>query len=567
MALDGVVLRAVVHELQSYAGARISKIYQPFERDIVLHLRGKDGARRLLISANPTYPRLHFTEHRYDNPPEPPMFCMLLRKHCENGVIQAIEQVGMERIVHIDILGRDELGDMNMKRLVIEIMGRHSNMMLIEPDTGRVLDCIHHVTSAVNRHRTVVPGATYVPPPAQGKSDPLAANADEWEAVFQQGNGSDLKTVAQHIVKRFAGIGPVTAMEMAYRGPQQIQNIVQQLQQHRYEPMVVTTGEKSVFAVLRLTHLEGITETYSSVHACLDHYYGIKAEKDRIKQRVGNLYKWLQNEKNKNLKKLEKLEQTLREAQDADKYRIMGELLTASLHNVEKGMTEIEVVNYYDENQGKMVIPLDPKRSPSENAQHFFKQYTKRKNSIQVVKEQMEQTLQEISYLESLEQQLENADLNDVEEIHEELVEQGYLQKRSQRGKGRKNNEKPSLVCFYSSENIPIYVGKNNKQNEYLTNRFARPDETWLHTKDIPGSHVVIKSRKFGEETLKEAAMLAAYFSKARTSSNVPVDYTLIRHVRKPKGAKPGFVIYDHQKTLYVTPDEQRINSMRSERT
>ena len=566
MALDGIVLRALVHELSPYVGARIHKIHQPFDRDIIIHLRTKGETRRLHLSANPTYPRMHFTERRYDNPLEPPMFCILLRKYCENGIIEAIEQVSLERIVHIDVRRRDELGDLNTKRIVIEIMGRHSNIMLIDPDSGKVVDSIHHITSAVNRHRTVIPGATYVPPPDQGKDDPLKVNADDLKALFHAVPNADEKAIARQLVARYEGLGPVTALEMAYGGPDAAYRILQQVREHRYEPSLVTDGEQSAFAAIALTHLPGVTETCASMHECVERFYGCKAEKDLIKQRVGNLYKWLQNEKEKNVKKWNKLKQTLASAQDADRYRIQGELLTASLHNVQKGAAEVEVINYYDEEQKTVIIPLDPKLSPAENAQRYFKKYTKAKNSVQIVREQMDQTRAEIEYLETIEQQLADADLSDVEEIREELAEQGYMRKRPQGGKSRKNNDKPALLRFYSSENIPIYVGKNNKQNEYLTNRLARPDETWLHTKDIPGSHVVIKSRAYGEATLQEAAMLAAYFSKARSSSNIPVDYTLIRHVRKPNGAKPGYVIYDHQKTLFVTPDERVIESLRSER-
>ena len=300
---------------------------------------------------------------------------------------------------------------------------------------------------------------------------------------------------------------------------------------------------------------------FESVSECLEAFYGDKAERDTIKQRVADLIKLIQNERSKNITKLQKLGETIEDAKDADHYKIQGELLTASLHLAVKGATEIDVVNYYDEEQAMIAIKLDPLLTPSENAQRYFKKYNKMKNSVAVVLEQMTVAQGEIRYLENVLQQLASAAMTDIEEIREELIEQGYVRRRGKQLKRSKKNDRPLLTCFTSSEGVSIYVGKNNTQNEYVTNRLAGPSDTWLHTKDIPGSHVVIRG-SFGDETLLEAAMLAAYFSQAKTSSQVPVDYTLIRHVRKPSGAKPGFVIYDKQKTLYVTPDEQRIKSI-----
>jgi predicted ribosome quality control (RQC) complex YloA/Tae2 family protein len=315
---------------------------------------------------------------------------------------------------------------------------------------------------------------------------------------------------------------------------------------------------------VRLTHIAGDETVFPAVSECLETFYGEKAERDTIKQKTGDLHKFLANERNKNVKKLEKLEATLAEGQDADKFRILGELLNAHLHLAQKGDEAVEVTNYYDEEQRPVHIALDPLLTPSENAQRYFKKYTKMKNSVTVVEEQMAEARDEIRYMESLLQQLDTASLQDIEEIREELADQGYLKARGrkqQRGR-KKKPDKPALTRFLSSEGIPIYVGKNNTQNEYVTNRLAKPSDTWLHTKDIPGSHVVIRSDAFGETTLHEAALLAAYYSQARESSQVPVDYTQIRHVHKPSGAKPGFVIYERQKTLYVTPEETLLKEL-----
>lgn len=605
MALDGIVVHAIVHELQECVGGRIGKIHQPSENEILLQIRTKGKTRRLLLSANPTYPRVHYTEISMNNPLEPPMFCMLLRKHCENGIIEEVLQKGLERIIVIRIRHRNELGDLCLKELIVEIMGRHSNVILHDPEQGTILDGIHHVTPAISTYRVVLPGSVYKAPPEQGKLDPLNTEKplfeEKWKQVIAESeNSSEEQTGSKAPAKPsplwkvllncFNGISPLMAKEIVYRSNHQSEDagekppaelweafhsVMEQVKAYHYEPgtAVEDNSGKLVFAAQRLTHLDASWHPFESISECLDHYYGEKAERDEVRQRTADLLRFLQNERAKNSKKLEKLEETLEEAKEADRYRIQGELLTASMHLFQKGDKSVEVINYYDEEQKKMVIELDPLLTPSENAQKAFKRYTKIKNSRTVVSEQIESTKVELTYLDSLLQQLQNAGLNDIEEIREELVEQGYLRSRERKkrkgGKAGKLGKpsKPSVASFTSSEGIPIYVGKNNTQNDYVTNKLAHAGDTWLHTKDIPGSHVVIRSPQFGEQTLHEAAMLAAYYSQAKESSQVPVDYTLIRHVRKPNGAKPGFVIYDNQKTLFVTPDAQLIQALAEGKT
>ncbi|MBB3110477.1 putative ribosome quality control (RQC) complex YloA/Tae2 family protein [Paenibacillus phyllosphaerae] len=594
MALDGIVTRAVVHELQSLVGARIHKIHQPTDHDLVLQIRGGSTPGKLLLSANPTYPRVHFTNQTFINPKEAPMFCMLMRKYCEGGQIEEVLQIGNERIIHMRIRQRDELGDIALKTIIIEIMGRHSNIILVDHATGAIHDGIHHVTPSISSYRIVMPGSEYVAPPEQGKLNPLhittraAFESALTEAIPEVERAGDtvLAPVAPDklLVSAFSGLSPLLAKEIIYRGRLAL-NPLLTLEElctaiwpafeammlawtdHRYDPQNVQPDEqssgKAAFSVAALTHLatNGHVQSFETVSECLEAFYGDKAQRDTVKQRVSDLIRFLQNERNKNVKKLEKLQETLDEAKDADKFRILGELLTTYMHQFSRGDKQVEVVNYYDEDQQAITIALDPQLTPSENAQRYFKRYNKHKNSLTAVAEQMKQAHQEIAYLESLLQQLESASLSDIDEIREELVEQGYLRDRAKRGPKKKKNARPSLLCYTSSEGIAIYVGKNNTQNDYLTNKTAGPNETWLHTKDIPGSHVVIRATEFGDATLEEAAMLAAHYSQARSSSLVPVDYTLIRYVKKPSGAKPGFVIYDHQKTLFITPDEQRIKS------
>jgi predicted ribosome quality control (RQC) complex YloA/Tae2 family protein len=587
MALDGLVLHAVTKELQACVGGRINKIHQPSEHDVVMQLRAQGVNLRLLLSANPTYPRIHLTGEQFTNPSEAPMFCMLLRKHCEGGTIERIEQLGNERILKIHIRQRDELGDLSVKTIIVEIMGRHSNLILIDPASGTIIDGIHHVTPAISSFRVIMPGVAYTSPPEQNKANPFLATPDSFLNCLAPDNQETAEKPQweQKLVASFSGLSPLAAKEIVHRSGVSILGIstfsieeippiseafftlLDELKQSRIRCAIVEEGDsgKAFFAPYDLTHIAGEVRYFETISDCLEHYYGDKAERDTVKQRASDLIKLLQNEKNKNEKKLDKLNETLEDAKDADRYRILGELLTASLHTVSKGDKQVQVTNYYDEQQRLITIVLDPLLTPSENAQRYYKKYTKTKNSLIAVTEQIEQTKTEILYLQSLLGQLDAVSLRDIEEIREELIEQGYLRKRNKKSKNKdkktKKQIKPQLACYESPEGILIFVGKNNTQNDYLTNRFAESNDIWLHTKDIPGSHVVIRSPQCSDETLHQAAQLAAYFSGARQSSAIPVDYTLVKHVHKPNGAKPGFVIYDRQKTLYVTPNEDAIKS------
>jgi len=575
MSLDGVVVHAVVHELQELMGGRINKIHQPTEHDIVMQIRAGGRNHKLLLSANPSMPRTHLTNETFVNPTEAPMFCMLLRKHTENAIIERVEQVGMERIIRIHMRQRDEIGDLSQKLLIIELMGRHSNIILIDPATDTILDGIHHVTPALSSYRIVMPGASYTPPPAQDKTNLLDIPASELPQYLTEVVADTISPHDQHdVIERrlmdaFSGLGPLTARELVYRAIQgsglheELRHFRERLELDAYEPCILdATNGKSLFAAITLTHVAGDAVSFDTMSDCLTAYFSDKAQRDLVKQKTADLMRFLTNEQSKNEKKLEKLYETMNEAQEADRYRKLGELLTASLHAISRGQASVEVIDYYEEDQPTITIPLDPQLAPSDNAQRYFKRYNKLKNSLTAVQVQIESTREEIAYFQTLIHQLSNATLDDIDEIREELATQGYVRHRSGPQK-KKKPTKPAPLCFVSSEGITIYVGKNNTQNDYVTNRLAHPSDTWLHTKDIPGSHVVIRSSQFGDETLNTAAQLAAYFSQARTSSQVPVDYTQIRHVRKPNGAKPGFVIYDNQKTLYITPDESYIEQLR----
>jgi predicted ribosome quality control (RQC) complex YloA/Tae2 family protein len=569
MSFDGLFTYTISQELKAaLRNGKITKIHQPYKYDLIFQIRAGGKNYRLFLSAHPSYARIHLTNESYENPSEPPMFCMLLRKHLEGGVIENIEQLEMERIIVIDIKSRNELGDLTEKRLMVEIMGRHSNIILVDKERDMILDSVKHLSPAVNRHRTVLPGHTYVLPPGQDKVNPFEADN---ETVLKKLDFHSGKLDGQ-LVQQFAGISPLFAKEVIYRAglvnrttvPKTFLSMIDELRNDRIQPQIFYYQNRELFYMMELTHLEsGERKAFSTISELLDRYYYGKAERDRVKQQGNDLERFIVNEKKKNENKIKKLEATLDKAEKANQFRIYGELLTANLFAVKKGDKNAEVSNYYDENNETISIPLDVQKTPSENAQKYFSKYQKAKNSIEVVQEQIDIARTEIDYFEGLIQQIESASPKDIEEIREELMEGGYIKQRQSRKISKKKPQKPILEHYLSSDGTEIIVGKNNKQNEYLTNKLAARDDVWFHTKDIPGSHVVIRSKNPSEETILEAANIAAYFSKAKNSSSVPVDFTAIRHVKKPSGSKPGYVIYDNQQTVYVTPNEDMVFRLR----
>ncbi|WP_089738812.1 Rqc2 family fibronectin-binding protein [Gracilibacillus ureilyticus] len=569
MVFDGIVTRAVAHELDSnLSSGRVLKIYQPTDTELLFTIRQYGENKQLLISSHSTYARLHFTNDKYENPAEPTMFCMMLRKYLSGSFIESVKQLENERIIHIHFQTKNEIGDVSLKTLIIELMGKHSNILLVDEERQVILDSIKHVSHAQNRHRSILPGSSYISPPSQGKTNPMTIDGETFIKKLDFNGGK----LDQQIVRTFMGISPLLSREIihlaglsnsaAYR--KAFEKIQSMALHNKYEPHIIH-AEKSLFYVLPLESLSGKKQSFHTISDMLDTFYSGKAERDRVKQKAGDLLRFLTNEVKKNQRKLTKLDQTLEEAKHADKYQRDGELLTAHMHLVKQGDKQVEVVDYYGPDQSTRTIKLNENKSPSENAQALFKKYHKLKKSKQMVEEEKKKAIDEINYLEEIIDQIESAREQDIEEIREELQEQGYLKKKVNKGKQKKKITKPEPETFYASDGTLILVGKNNKQNEYLTNRIARKDEIWLHTKDIPGSHVVIRSTDPSEETLIEAAQLAAYFSKSKNSSSVPVDYTQIRHVKKPSGAKPGFVTYDSQKTVYVTPDEGNLSKLKRE--
>ncbi len=568
MTFDGIFTKQIVNELQhTLENGRISKIYQPYKNELIFQVRSNGRNHKLLLSAHPSYARIHVTNELYDNPQEPPMFCMLLRKHLEGSFIENIRQVDMDRIIIFDIRGRNELGDVSLKQLIIEIMGRHSNIILVDTDKQIILDSIKHVSPVVNRHRTVLPGYAYVAPPAQEKADPFTVD----EEAFLKKIDFNAGKLDQQIVNNFSGISPLFAKEVVFQAgianrktlPGPFFSMIENLKQFQITPQIITKGQKDYFYILPLHHIGGEARVFSSVSEMLDRFYFGKAERDRVKQQGNDLERFIVNEKTKNEKKIKKLEATLVESEKAEKYKLFGELLTANMYAISRGDKETEVLNYYSEDNEMVKIPLNPQKTPSENAQSYFSKYQKAKNAVTYVEHEIEKAREEIAYFDSLLQQIESAAPKDLQEIREELMEEGYLKSKQKKGHKKMKPTKPSIEHYEASDGTEILVGKNNKQNDYLTNKLAARDDIWLHTKDIPGSHVIIRSKQPSHETILEAATIAAYFSKAKNSSSVPVDHTLVRYVKKPNGSKPGFVIYDNQQTLYVTPEEDLILRLR----
>ncbi|WP_027963133.1 Rqc2 family fibronectin-binding protein [Halalkalibacillus halophilus] len=569
MPFDGIVTRAVTEELNTLlTGGRIQKIYQPTDSEIIITVRNKGKNHSLLISNHATYARTHLTSQKFTNPKEPPMYCMVLRKYLASGYVEKVEQVEMERIIHLSVRSKDEIGDENNKKLIIEIMGKHSNAILVDPERNVILDSLKHISPAQNRHRSILPGQTYVAPPEQGKFNPVELEPSTFikKLDFNQGK------MGKQMLNLLMGCSPIVTnnlAEQAYLGSEStykevFEKFQSQLINHDYQPSIIK-GDKEDFHVIPFSNSQD-AKHFDTVNEMLDTFYYGKAERDRIKNQTYDLMRMLKNERDKNERKIKKQLTTLKKAEKADEYQKKGELLTAHMHLVNHGDSKVEVMDYYDPNQNNLSIDLNPNKTPSENAQSYFKQYQKLKKSKQVVEVEIEKAKKEIEYLERIIQQLEQAREVDVADIREELEEEGYV-KQKQKGSKKKKKKMLSPDYYTSTDGTEIIVGRNNKQNEFVTTRLANKEDYWLHAKDIPGSHVLIRSNKPSEETILEAAMIGAYYSKAKLSASVPVDYTLVKHVKKPNGAKPGYVIYEQQQTVFVTPDGDKIEALHKKDT
>lgn len=579
MAFDAIVVNSLARELnEMLEGTKIDKVYQPEKDEVCLKIRAGKDNYKLVLSASPSHPRVYIADnYEKQNPKKAPVFCMTLRKHIQSGVIAGVVQVGFERIIRIAIDSYDELREKTRKYLYVEIMGKHSNIILVHDTENRILDSIKRVPPSVSRLRQILPGMAYELPPVQDKINPMA-NIDRQELIDRI-RSCDMQ-IFKAIYSNILGLSPTVAREICYRldidksmssleiGDGEIDRIIKEINLmfgklelgQAYPNMIIDQKRDKIveFSSIKLNQYEDLTEiNFDRVSQAIESYYISKDIKDRINQRASAMKKSLQIKLDRVNNKIKKQNQELLESEKADDYRVKGEILTSYIYMVQKGMEEVELDNFYD-NNSKIRVSLNKNLTPSENAQRYFKKYNKLKNASEEISKQIKINLEESEYLENSLLAIENCDNDkDLKEIREELIREGYIKSYRMPKKDIKPNTQ--YLKYMSSGGNLIMVGKNNKQNDYLTLRLADNEDLWFHTKNIPGSHVVLKcaGKKVLDEEILEAATLAAYYSKAKMSANVPVDYTIKKHVKKPSGAKPGMVIYETNKTAYVTPSDE----------
>lgn len=572
MAYDGLVLSAVTNEMSALlTGARIDKVQQPTDHDIVLTVRNGRTTYKLLLCANKSYPRAHITTRfTTPNPATAPMFCMLMRKHLEGTRIERISQFSRERILFIDVEGRDELGEPAMRRLVLEIMGKHSNLLLLNAADGIIIDAISHVTSRINRFREILPGRQYVYPPMQDKIDPFL----ETREGFLQKRAIHKDTlIEKFLVQNYLGVSPFFGKEMAYRlqGNDEWSVFSQLLlwcQQSQHPAVMIDqAGKISAFYLFEALHTGLEAKIAMSVNECIDLYYTERALHDIAHAKAGAYLRLIRTERDKSALKIDKFEQLLAASNDAEQWRISGELLTAYLYIPQKGQSEVNLPNFYDE-ETPLRITLNPALTPLENANAYFKRYAKYKKGIGITQEQLSLAKEELIYLDSVLHELETCQVEDIPTIEAELRLTGYLRKEVVIKKKKTVTEKKFTPTRYvSSDDISIMVGKNNQENDLISLKLARKTDTWLHVKDAPGSHVVIEHPNPPESTLIEAGMLAAYFSRQRDSSKIAVDYVPIKNLWKPHKARPGFVLFTGQQTMLVMIFKDKLDTLLQTRT
>lgn len=572
MPLDALCLTGVAHEIrQAVLGGKIDKIYQPARDEVVLHIRGGRGNVRLLLSANPGHPRAHLTVLSRENPAEPPMFCRLLRKHLTGARILALEQPPMERVLDFRLEALDELGDRVERRLVLEALGRNANLILLDGE-GRIVDCLRRVDSDMSRQRQVLPGLFYRLPPPPDKLNPLTVEGDTLCAALENPMGREPEKL---LLDTFTGLSPLIARELAFRAEREGVPLVQKLGQllsfvkeNKLSPyLLVRDGKPVDFTFMPILQYGPETESrrIDSFGQLLDNYYENREAADRVRQRGQDLLRSVRSARDRTVRKIVNQEKELEATRDRERKRELGDILTTNLHAMQKGMRAFRAVDYYAPNCGEVEIPLDPLLTPQQNAAKYYKEYNKAKTAERMLTQQLEKNRRELEYLNSV---LENIDLaegeGDLQEIRQELTETGYLRRMGKaKERGKKITGKP--MEFRSTAGLRISVGKNNSQNDLLTTKMAFKSDIWLHTQKIHGSHVILWTG--GEDpdpqSLTEAAQLAAWFSQARDGEKVPVDYTPVKFVKKPSGARPGMVVYNTCQTAYVDPDPELAKRLR----
>lgn len=564
MALDGIYLYSILCELKDkIINGKVTKINQPEKDEINLTIRTTNNTNeKLLISASSSYPKIHITNITKTNPIKAPMFCMVLRKHLLNSKILKVEQINSDRIIIMDFESVDDLGFNSIYRLCVEIMGRHSNITLIRQRDNIIMDSIKHLTLDVNRYRTLLPSLEFVYPPESTKLNPFDFSLENMKKYIEENKISNSEKMFSAL---FTGVSAILSKELYFRleGTTDISEMHLKLKNiftdikngDFYFASYYSNKIVKDFYCIKLNSLNELSEKiYTSPSKLLDEFYSEKDKVDRLNSKSSDLQKIIKNNLERCHKKAEIYLKKLKECETKDTYRICGELLTANIYSIKKGEKAITLLNYYSENNENTTIKLDENKTPSENIQAYFKRYNKLKKTEENAIIQVESNNTEIEYLQSVLTNLENSEnYMEIDEIRRELIETGYI-KFSKKNKDKKS--KPSKpMHLKSKDGVDIYIGKNNYQNDYLTLKFADKRDIWLHTKNIPGSHVIIKNYgNIPDSTLEEAAGLAAFYSKAKDSSNVAVDYTEVKNVKKPSGAKPGMVIYYTNKTIYINP-------------
>jgi len=573
MPLDGLTLGFMARELrEALVGGRIDRITQPERDELNLTIRNNGQNHLLLLSASAGCARAHLTAQKKTGPLEPPALCMLMRKHITGGRVLDIRQVSCDRILNIEIEHYDELGDKVVKRLVCEFMGKHSNLIFIGGD-GRIIDSARRVSEAMSSVREVLPGLRYEDPPAHGKLNFDSVTPEALLAEMAGQGGPVWKILARTI----SGLSSQAARELAFRAagnedahidecvPEAVAQSVADSLAHLFDNPIACIlknmdGDSVDFTAFPYRSRMSLEqERYPSLSEAMDAFFRTRDSIERIKQKSAALHRVLKNNIERCERKLALQHEALLGSQRMEEYRLKGELLTANLHLAVKGAKSVELPNYYEEGMPMLTVELDEKLSPGQNAQRYFKLYQKARSAQTLAAEQIEKTTEELNYLEgqldNLGKCIEEAELS---ELREELEKYGYV--KANRNRRQMKSLQPSKpMKFTAASGRIILVGKNNLQNDKLTFT-AQPDEIWLHAKDMPGSHVIIVGENPDDATILEAAKLAAAYSKGANSSQVPVDYTLRKYVKKPSGAKPGFVIYTHQRTLYVTPDKRELS-------
>ncbi|APS25225.1 dihydroorotate dehydrogenase [Streptococcus agalactiae] len=548
MSFDGFFLHHLTNELQEQIEkGRIQKVNQPFDHELVLTIRNNRRNYKLLLSAHPVFGRIQTTEANFQNPQNPNTFSMIMRKYLQGAVIETIQQIENDRILEIIVSNKNEIGDHIKATLVVEIMGKHSNIILIDKNEHKIIESIKHVGFSQNSYRTILPGSTYIAPPKTKAINPFDISD---QTLFELLQTNDLSP--KNLQQLFQGLGRDTALELSHCLKDNKLNDFRQFFSREYYPSLT---EKSFSAV----QFSSSHETFQSLGQLLDYYYQEKAEKDRIAQQASDLIHRVQSELEKNIKKLAKQQDELLATENAEEFRQKGELLTTYLSMVPNNQDVVVLDNYYT-NQ-TIEISLDRALTPNQNAQRYFKKYQKLKEAVKHLKGIISDTENTITYLESVETSLNHASMEDINDIREELVETVFIKRRAHDKQHKR--KKPEQYLASDGKTI-ILVGRNNLQNDELTFKIARKGELWFHAKDIPGSHVLIRDNLNPSDEVKtDAAELAAYYSKARLSNLVQVDMIEAKKLNKPSGTKPGFVTYTGQKTLRVTPTQEKIDSLK----